>query len=368
MKKLLHLILISTALLIWTSCASLNAPPVSKLPPKSADEVSFVSFNVENLFDTTHDEGKDDYTYLPLTAKQTLDHKQRCAKMSNPFYRSECLTLDWNEDLLKIKMQNIAEVVLGIDGQGPDMMIVLEVENLNVLSRLNKEYLAKAGYQTVALIPSADKRGITIGFLSRFPLVGKPVLHPIPFKPKEEKDKDYAKETRGILEVTVKLPNGDPLTIFGAHFPSQASPHEWREQASQFMSELMAKKGPKAMTIAAGDLNITAEEESEFGIFKNILSQQGMVSHFVGCKECPGSHNYRKAWSFLDAHIYGKALSPENGEGSYALEPETIDVIRYNQVHLYRNRYPKRFDMEKKEGVSDHFPLYARLKKRAAKN
>lgn len=365
MKKLLSLSLLLSSLFFWTACSTFNKPPVSKVPPKAADEISFMSFNVENLFDTKHDADHDDSTFLPLSAKQTVEHREQCSHISNPFYRNECFTLDWNDDVLNVKLKNLSQVILGVDGNGPDMLIILEIENKNVLDLLNKNYLAKANYQTAVLIPSADKRGITVGFLSRFPVIGTPVLHPIPFQPKLEKDREYAKETRGILEVTVKTPDGDPLTIFGAHFPSQASPHEWRDQAAHYMSKLIADKGAKAMVIGGGDLNITAEEDDEYHMFKNIFSQNGAeVSHLVGCQDCPGSHHYRKTWSFLDAQIYSKALTPE-GSGSYELEPQTIDVIRYNPIHLYKGKYPKRFDPENREGVSDHFPLYSRFKKRA---
>lgn len=324
-----------------------------------------MSFNVENLFDTVHDEDRDDYTYLPRAQKQTAEQRAICAKVLNPFYQGECLGLDWSDEVLKVKMKNLAEVILGVDGRGPDNLMVMEVENERVLKQLNREYLAPASYQTVVLIEGPDKRGIDIGFMSRFPLIGKPELHKIPFAPVNESEKARLDDLRGILEVTVKLPDGTPLTLLGAHFPSQAAPHAWRDQASQFMMELIRKKGPQVLVIGMGDLNITHEEEEEFHTFRDVFGKEAQVSHMVGCKECPGSHNYKKSWSFLDAHIYGPALAP-TGKGVYELEPETIDVIRYNPIHLQKGKYPKRFDPENKLGVSDHFPLYARLKKRPA--
>ncbi len=119
------------------------------------------------------------------------------------------------------------------------------------------------------------------------------------------------------------------------------------------------------MVVFGGDLNITHEEEESNHIFRDILGKAGAVSHFVGCKECPGTHNYRKSWSFLDAQVYSKALMGD-GTGSYQMEPNTIDVIRYNEVHLSKGKYPKRWDYERQDGVSDHFPLYVRLKQRSA--
>lgn len=348
------------ATLLFTGCSTFQKPDKWSLPPKTADEVSVMNFNVENLFDTTHDEDRDDFTYLPLAEKQTPEHRRLCARILNPFYQGECLTMDWNEGVLKTKLKNISEVILGVDGNGPDNLILLEVENEGILKRLNQEYLSSAGYQTVVLIEGPDKRGIDVGFLSRFPLVGKPQLHKIPIK--TDADGDVG-DTRGILEVTVRLPNGDPLTLFGVHFPSQANPRPWRIQSSQFLMDQMKKKGPNAMAIGLGDFNITHEEEQESHIFKDSFPDLA-ISHFVGCQSCPGTHNYRKSWSFLDAQVYSAGLG-KDGKAAYAIEPATIDVIRYNPVHLYKGKYPKRFSVENKTGVSDHFPLYSRLKLRA---
>ena len=360
-RRLLVLLLPITFAL--AACSTFSKKTQWDLPTISADEVSVMSFNMENLFDTTHDEDRDDYTFLPKAEKQTKEHKAICAKVMNPFYRDECLNLDWSEDVLKVKLKNLSEVILGVDGRGPDNLMVMEVENIGVLSRLNREFLGPAGYQTVVLIEGPDKRGIDIGFLSRFPLIGKPELHKIPFAPTNDSEKERLDDLRGILEVTVKLPDGTPLTMFGAHFPSQAAPHAWREQASKYMMELIRQKGNQNLAIGMGDLNMTHEEEEEYHVFRDVFSKEAQVSHFVGCSSCLGSHNYKKTWSFLDAHIYGPALSA-TGKGAYRLEPETIDVIRYNPIHLQKGKYPKRFDPENKIGVSDHFPLYARLKKR----
>jgi len=328
-----------------------------------------MSFNVENLFDTAHDEDRNDFTYLPLIAKKTNPtFTQGCKDNNEGAYRlKECLSTDWNDLQLDTKLKNLSQVVLGVDGTGPDALMLIEVENENVLNIWNKKYLQKANYQTVVLIEGPDKRGIDVGFLSRFPLIGKPTLHPIPWKPEKPEDKKWMEQSRRILEVTVKTPQGDPMTFFVVHFPSQANPSYWRQQVSEFLTSLIKDKGPNAMVVAGGDFNITTEEEAQQKFFTNIMSQSGAVSHFIGCKDCSGTHYYQQSWSFLDAHIYSKALLPE-GSASYQLDPSSIDVIRYNEVHLKKGKYPKRSDYERMDGVADHFPLYARLRLRSAKD
>lgn len=364
MKNLLQIKNLILALLLSTlvGCAISFRKEKWDLPPKAADEISVMSFNVENLFDTVHDEGHADYTYMPLSAKKDPAIRKACEENNDSAYRlSECLSTDWSEESLTKKLENLSKVVLDIDGNGPDVLLIMEIENQNVLNIWNKNHLQKANYQTAVVLRGPDRRGINLGILSRFPVVGTPTLHKIDWEPKNDNDKKWMEGSRGIFEVTLKAPNGDPITFFVAHFPSQANPTYWRQQASRTMVKLMKAKGPDAMVFAAGDLNITHEEEEKEKIFKDILSQGGAVSHFVGCKECPGTHNYRRSWSFLDAQIYSPTIQP-GGTGSYHIQPNTIDVIRYNEVHLKKGKYPKRWDYDRKDGVADHFPMYVRLK------
>ncbi len=330
---------------------------------KSANEISVMNFNVENLFDATHDEKRDDQTYLPLAQKQTPEHKALCAQIAQIHYRNECLKLDWSEDVVNAKLKNVSQVILGVDGQGPDILIMEEVENDRILGRLNKDYLAKAGYQTQVLIEGPDERGIDVALLSRFPMVGTADLHKIPYLPKNDHDKEWMAKSRGILDVKLKLPNGETLTVLGAHFPSQANPRYWREQAVEYLTKLIADKSAKGMVIASGDLNITHNEEVDARFFHDGFSKVALVSHLVGCKKCDGTYNYRKEWSFLDVLMFSKNMG-DLGPSSYKLEPDTITVVNKDPIHVW-GQYPKRFMPEKKEGVSDHFPLYARIILRA---
>lgn len=363
-------LILTTAALVLSSCAVSFEKSKWSLPPKADNEISVMSFNVENLFDTTHDKDREDYTYMPVAVKKASPEIQKACVDGNKDgkRRGECLNNDWTEEKLDKKLKNLTEVVLAVDGKGPDVLMLIEVENENVLNIWNNNYLHKAGYKSVVLIEGPDKRGIDVGLMSRFPVVGKPVLHPIPWEPKNDEDKEWMFRSRNILEVNLKAPNGDQLTVFVAHFPSQANPTYWREQASKFLAKLVLDKGPDAMVVAAGDLNITHEEEEKQHYFRDIMGKAGAISHFVGCKDCNGTHNYRGSWSFLDAQIYSKALLSE-GTGSYQMEPGTIDVIRYSPVHLKKGKYPNRWDNDRETGVADHFPMYVRLKQRSeAKN
>lgn len=363
--RLFQNLILALVFVFITGCAVSFSKKKWDLPPIADNEISVMSFNMENLFDTVKTPGHNDETYLPRYMKEgDKSLRDACVKENDSDYRrNECLNTNWTPDALDTKLNNISKVVMAVDGRGPDNLMIMEIESDVVLKQLN-DHLKDAKYTTQVIIDGPDKRGINVAFLSRFPLVGKPVLHPIPWKPENPKDKEWMERSRRILEVTVKAPNGDPITFLVGHFPSQSNPTYWRQQIAQFAVDLIKAKGPNAMVVFGGDLNISHEEEEKAHIFRDILSKGGAVSHFVGCKECPGTHNYRKSWSFLDAHVYSPALLAD-GAGSYQMETGTIDVIRYNPVHLYKGKYPKRWNYEDKDGVSDHFPLYVRLKQRS---
>ncbi|MBC7459003.1 MAG: endonuclease/exonuclease/phosphatase family protein [Bdellovibrionaceae bacterium] len=324
-----------------------------------ADEISVMTFNVENMFDNIHNEGIDDYTYLPHSQKNTEDVMTSCNKLDNPFYRQECFNKDWNDDVIDFKLSQVASVISYVDGGlGPDNLFLAEVENENILNQLVKKHLADKGYKTISILKGPDTRGINTAFISKFPQVGKSILHIIPYQDADPARLKYAQKSRGILETVVKI-NGKNVSFLTAHFPSQSNPTDWRKQAMKYMKDLMLEIQKKGQAvIAGGDLNTTNEEEQEFGYFSKILAQGGSVSHLVGCKNCKGTHSYKGGWSFLDVMVYSPNLPQAAGLN---LIPESIEVVR-TPMNTKRNGTPLRFDEGKREGVSDHFPLYSRLK------
>lgn len=329
--------------------------PSFALKEKNSDEISVMTFNVENLFDSKDDPGVNDESFLPLALKQNAVHQERCAKITNEFYRRECLELDWNENVIHQKMKNISDVLLQVDGgRGADIVLIQEIENKELLAKLNQNYLQKGEYQTVALEQGFDTRGINVGLLSRLPLVGQPKLHRIPFSKENERIR-----TRGILEVSLLSPQGREIVVFVAHFPSQSNPTSARQEAHLFLLSLMNRHEGK-MIIAGGDLNTTELEEKSFGYFSQIYQNPGRyyVSHLYGCRECPGTHVFKNEWGFLDILIF-----PQYKEQlGFEISPEKIDVLRTHPTHVNALGIPQRFDPVALTGVSDHAPKYLRMK------
>jgi hypothetical protein len=116
---------------------------LQKAPPKiEGPRVSVMAFNVENLFDTEHDEGTEDFTYLPLEKKKDEKINAGCNANSSAYRKQECLDTDWNAEVLTKKMRRVADVIQQVgDGKGPDILILSEVENQKVVDLLNQNHL-----------------------------------------------------------------------------------------------------------------------------------------------------------------------------------------------------------------------------------
>lgn len=328
----------------------------------SGKRISIMAYNVENLFDTEHDEGKEDWTSLPLSFKQANPElmQKECAKMTTPHFQQECMSEDWSNEVLDIKMQRLADTILQVgNGRGPDILIVEEVENIRVLKQLNSKYLTAAGYQTVVLKEGEDERGIDVGILSRFPLAEPEQLHLIEFTPDASNPKWERPTTRGIMEAALKLPNGETLYVLGFHFPSQANPVQHRIDAVNTLIKIKNSKGPNALVVTAGDSNITAIEDQKVGLISKTLAAEFSVSSLVGCKDCKGTHFYKGEWNFLDLMMFSSRFS--EADSNVSLLPERITVPNQGRFQLTKNGTPARFDDKSSVGVSDHLPIYGEL-------
>jgi hypothetical protein len=201
-------------------------------PANDTARVSVMTYNVENLFDTKHDDGKSDYTFLPLTVKdKSKKQKKYCETIKVPKWKDECFNLDWSESNLKSKMKNTAAAILQVnDGKGPDVLILQEIENKRVLTELVRTYLSGANYTSILLIEGNDIRGIDTAIVTRLPVVGEPILHEVPFV---QISGEELKDTRGILEAELELPNQEKLFVYANHFPAPFHKREYRIQALQ---------------------------------------------------------------------------------------------------------------------------------------
>ncbi|MEM6639856.1 MAG: endonuclease/exonuclease/phosphatase family protein [Pseudomonadota bacterium] len=335
-------VLLTTVCLALGSCTALDR----------ASTVSIMTFNVQNLFDTRDDPLKRDETYLPIAAKQSAQHKASCAGIEVAVWRRECLELDWSDVVLDAKLRALADAILANDpsGRGPDILVLQEVENRRVVEALREGYLARADYLPVVLLEGRDARGIDVAFLSRLPLIGKPVLHPAVFPGASDA---VVADTRGVLEATFALPDGTPLTGFAVHFPAPFHPVGLRIQAYSMLNQLLAQLPADRLAFAAGDFNTISSEKA---VLDEHVVPRWYIGHQMGCGECRGTYYYAPDdnWSFLDMILLSKSFDLSN---RWRLKPGSVQVANAHPEQVREDGAPRRFDSANGRGVSDHWPL-----------
>ena len=323
-----------------------------------AHRFSIMAYNVENFFDSRHNPHHEDFAFLPRSEKKSNPLVQNYCKNQPIFRRRECFSLDWNEDVVQKKVNAVISGVLQVYGQGPDILLLEETESTELVQRLATK-MPVAHYQTIIRLEADDKRGIAVSLLSRFPLAGTAQIHRIQFSPSTEQSR--LPETRGILEVPLRLPNGQTLTVFGVHLPSQFNPVSERQDALQTLKQLIALKKPEDLWIIGGDWNISSKEEEKYGLVSNQLSGMGIVSHLVGCRSCVGTHYYNHHWEFLDILVFSRNfLSKEN---EYHLVTESIQTPHFAPDQILKSGEPHHFDVKTGKGISDHLPIFAEFEK-----
>jgi endonuclease/exonuclease/phosphatase family metal-dependent hydrolase len=338
---------------------SLSCTKQSSFAGTKNQKVSVMTFNVENLFDTEHDAGRLDYTFLPLEVKKkSTEHKQYCETLKNFKWKDECKYLDWSESSLTMKMKNLAAAILQVNnGHGPDVLILQEVENKKVLQQLVSDHLKAAKYTSVYLEEGKDVRGIDVAVVARLPQAGEVVLHEIPF---EKISSEEMKDTRGILEIPFKLSNGETLVVYANHFPAPFHKREYRVQAYTFLGELMKKKGDNALQVAGGDFNTPADEDRKHNVLGEYVQNNWIVAHKEAYKGNQGSSYYPrdKTWSFLDMILVSKNLNDKKG---WEWNPSSFMIANQAKGQLDDNGFPQGFDARTNVGMSDHLPLYLEI-------
>ncbi len=325
-------------------------------PEPEITRLSVMTFNVENLFDISHDRDKNDLAYLPAYLKGTREHAASCRAMKRKLYRDQCLRWDWSEETLQKKLKSLGEVILQVgDGRGPDILLLQEVENKAVLEQLRTGPLAAAEYGPGILLEGNDARGIDQAILTRLPVVQEPVLYKDP----------GGVLVRGVLVAKLQLPGETLLETSVVHFPSPAAPRRLREAGIRFLNDYRRRMPPNSLMLIAGDFNVTAEEDAQYRVFGRLASEHWVLARDIGCKDCPGTHYYppKKSWSFLDAVLVSKNMAPTGG-AAWRIDPESVRLAKGTKHQADKRGRPRRFDPMDRSGVSDHFPLVIDLVKR----
>ncbi|MBR1500467.1 MAG: endonuclease/exonuclease/phosphatase family protein [Bacteroidales bacterium] len=296
MKRVVYFVLIFLLIIPLMSCAQ----------GKRSYVIGF--YNLENLFDTYHDEGKNDYEYLPDGANQ------------------------WTEAKYTKKLHNMASVIRAMKDENKVWHAVLgvsEIENRHVLEDLvSQPEIAEANYQIVHY-DGPDRRGVDVALLYRPNLFKVLESKSIPFDfnssiefSLNEEEKAYFR-TRDILMVRGMLGN-EMFAFFVAHLPSRIGGKggDLRSRGGEIMYQesmrLMAEY-PDIKIVAMGDMNDNPTDPS-MAVYmhgkENIdeVEQEDFFSPFVSMlKSGYGSLAYQGEWNIYDIIVVNANLC--RGEG-----------------------------------------------------
>ncbi|MEM6914150.1 MAG: endonuclease/exonuclease/phosphatase family protein [Pseudomonadota bacterium] len=340
-------------------------------PAAALDRVTIVSFNVGNLFDAEDDpDNFGDDTYLPLSLKEARpEHNSNCdANISIPFFADQCKQLDWSEEVLAAKLENIADVILSMP-ERPDILVLQETENAEIVARLNDEFLGEHRFAELIHLDSTDEvldRGIDVAILTDLALIGEAEALRVDFGDNQEE----CRATRDVAVADLALPDGAPLRVYGVHFPSGSNPLICRQIAMTTVRDAQSGEGSPELAVMAGDINFPCyETESEF--FARLLRDGEWWSPpeiLSGCGQ-PGTKKFRQrgfsqnwfTWSFLDAVFVSNALVDRRTEANWFADLGSFRTVisSDHQLEVDAGGFiePRRFDPVALTGVSDHLPV-----------
>jgi endonuclease/exonuclease/phosphatase family metal-dependent hydrolase len=372
------LIAFSAFLLLQTS------PLLSAVTTKKTIEM--MSYNVENLFDTAHDDGKDDWTFLPINYP---GKKEACAKVSSRFYRSECYKTDWTEEKLQLKLSQIKKLILSERKKLPDVLALIEVENENVVKKLAHTL----GYKEFFVTASPDERGIDVALLYN-PQVNLKMISHKEYNLHELNILDN--RTRNILEVIFDLGNKETLSVFVNHWPSQGNPTEDRLAIADFLHDQIEEelKIPGRHVIAMGDFNtlvnetpnptrdhLSASTSNGAPMLDDVCDDYLKLPTTPQTPVIPrGTHYFAKEhnWNYLDKFLVSSALVSSSLKNKtkvlidsfriyapdFAQMPEGVKKASKSVTPSLAGKtamIPKRYDFHtldpEKAGFSDHLPI-----------
>ncbi len=325
-------------------------------------------YNLENLFDTYHDEGKNDYEYLPEGANQ------------------------WTEAKYRKKLHNMAEVIRAMKDDNKVWHTILgvsEIENRNVLEELViQPEIAEANYQIVHY-DGPDRRGVDCALFYRpdqFTLLESRSI-PFTFDSSDIKFSMTPEEqanfrTRDILEVRGTIAD-EMFAFYVTHLPSRVGGKsgDLRSRGAEIIYEnamAMMEKYPGIKIVVMGDMNDNPTDESMATYLhgKERIDEMGQSDFFNPflsmIKAGFGSLAYQGVWSIFDIIMVNSNLA-NAPKGTFEIQP-IVKKKFYGRVFQkpfmtqQEGQYkgtPKRTMSNGAfiNGYSDHYPTYIVISK-----
>ena len=309
-------------------------------------------YNLENLFDTIHQQGKNDYEFLPDGVNK------------------------WSTKKYSNKIKNIARVLDDMASDVPSSGLaavgVCEVENAAVLRDLvSCEPLVRRGWSFVHF-EGPDSRGVDCALLYN-PKLFKPTdAWLVPYTA-AKRDTTYI--TRGFLVVKGEI-GGEVLHLIVNHWPSRYAKSPVRERAGVLVRQLkdsIVGADPKAKVIVLGDLNDNPDNKSvseSLGAVrdkKDVYAAGDLYNPWWNIlrKEGRGTQKYRGKWNLFDQIIVNGNLVYG---GNSVLGFYKAEIFSRDYMFQSKGKYKGSIKRTHAGGVwlngySDHLPVILYLRK-----
>ncbi|HXH30775.1 MAG TPA: endonuclease/exonuclease/phosphatase family protein [Bacteriovoracaceae bacterium] len=358
-----------TKILSFSVLALLLSPHAS-----FARSIKIMSYNVENLFDTQHDSGKEDYTFLPMNHPEKI---KGCETIKVDHYKKTCLETDWTDDKLELKLTQIEKVVKST-GSVPDILALMEVENARVIQRVQR----RLGYRKVVMTTSDDERGIDVAILFN-PSADLAFLGSKEIKLQTSRF-GITSATRNILEMNFKIKD-KLFQLYLNHWPSQQSGPGSRSSAAEQLFSVVKDKinDPNTRMMMIGDFNVTDAERPN-PIYDFLTNKTGLVDVFtlltrqdLAAKNLPpGTYFY--SWDFSWNRLDKVIVNANFLTGTPSVNPKSYNVYAPAFMNrLFEQKNPERPGFGQKAlvpwgywhnaytidraGFSDHYPLQVEI-------
>lgn len=310
-------------------------------------------YNQENLFDYTHDAGKNDFDFTPTGSYA------------------------WNEMKYKNKLKNMSKVLseMGTDvlpKMGCIAIGLAEVENKHVLQDLVAQpNLSKRNFNFIH-VEGPDKRGIDCALLYNPKYFKIRNYKLIPYVYEHAKDTTHA--TRGFLTVSGTIDN-EHVTIVVCHLPSRGAVSYYRELGAKQVKHLKdsLQNDDKAVkVIVMGDMN---DDPIDPSIAKELSGKPNISEVKAGdmynpwyntlVKDGEGTLQYKGKWNLFDQILMSPNLLNQNGKKDFStLKYWKHQIFRRNYLFQETGKYKGNTKRTTAGGIwlngySDHLPVVA---------
>ena len=204
---------------------------------------------------------------------------------------------------------NTARVIAEVD---PDILVCVEVDDRPSLVRFNDQILEplfKKGFPHLMAIDGNDDRGIDVGIMSRYPIIG--------MRSHVDDVNTLGSKTfsRDCPEYVMALPNGQSIVVIPNHFKSKRGGNgpdaRARRHAQAAGALTIAKHAVDTVSpyvLIGGDLNDTPESEELAPLWADGFID--VQSHPTYPTQRPGTFDTGTARNKIDYLIMSQALAP----------------------------------------------------------